>query len=82
LAAVVRAMAESVGAGHAGAHEWKAGFDADFASVRETFSYLLTDPTQFDVVRSSVPDARNRKAALGECARPRQGVIMAVSVIA
>jgi outer membrane cobalamin receptor len=35
-------------AGHAGAHEWKAGLDANFGSVRETFSYMLTDPTQFD----------------------------------
>jgi hypothetical protein len=35
-------------AGHAGPHEWKVGLDADFASVREGFSYALTDPTQFD----------------------------------
>src|SRR5262249_7252978 len=35
-------------AGHAGLHEWKAGIDADFGSVREAFSYTLTDPSQFD----------------------------------
>src|SRR5262245_15431367 len=35
-------------AGHAGAHEWKVGLDADFGSVREAFSYLLSDQTQFD----------------------------------
>jgi len=36
-------------AGHAGAHEWKVGLDADFGSVREAFSYVLSDPTQFDL---------------------------------
>lgn len=35
-------------AGHAGPHEWKGGVDANFGSVREAFSYALTDPTQFD----------------------------------
>src|SRR5262245_42752008 len=35
-------------AGHAGPHEWKVGVDANFGSVREAFSYTLTDPTQFD----------------------------------
>src|SRR5262249_1203821 len=35
-------------AGHAGLHEWKAGIDADFGSVREAFSHTLTDPSQFD----------------------------------
>lgn len=35
-------------AGHAGKHDWKAGVDANFGSVREAFSYTLTDPTQFD----------------------------------
>jgi outer membrane cobalamin receptor len=35
-------------AGHAGSHEWKAGLDADFGSVREAFSYSITDPTAFD----------------------------------
>jgi hypothetical protein len=35
-------------AGHAGPHEWKAGLDADFAAVREAFSYQITDPSQFD----------------------------------
>lgn len=35
-------------AGHAGAHEWKAGLDATFGSVREAFSYAITDPSAFD----------------------------------
>ena len=35
-------------AGHAAVHEWKAGLDADFGSVREAFSYNITDPTAFD----------------------------------
>jgi outer membrane cobalamin receptor len=35
-------------AGHAGVHEWKAGLDADFGSVREAFSYSITDPADFD----------------------------------
>ena len=35
-------------AGHAGAHEWKAGLDANLGSVREAFSYAITDPSQFD----------------------------------
>jgi outer membrane cobalamin receptor len=35
-------------AGHAGSQEWKAGLDAEFGSVREAFSYSITDPTNFD----------------------------------
>jgi hypothetical protein len=35
-------------AGHAGPHEWKTGLDADLGSVREAFSYAITDPTVFD----------------------------------
>src|SRR5262245_23371782 len=35
-------------AGHVGPHEWKAGVDANFGSVREAFSYALTDPSRFD----------------------------------
>ena len=35
-------------AGHAAAHEWKAGLDADFGSVREAFAYNITDPAEFD----------------------------------
>ena len=31
-------------AGHAGAHEWKAGGDVDAASIREAFAYQITDP--------------------------------------
>jgi TonB dependent receptor-like, beta-barrel len=31
-----------------GAHEWKAGLDGDFGSVRETFGYRISDPAQFD----------------------------------
>lgn len=34
--------------GHFGHHEWKAGTDADFGSVRENFQYQITDPSQFD----------------------------------
>jgi len=34
--------------GHAGAHEWKAGIDADFGALREAFAFQLSDPTQFD----------------------------------
>ncbi len=34
--------------GHTGLHEWKAGLDADFAFVREAFSYTITDPASFD----------------------------------
>lgn len=33
---------------HHGAHEWKAGVEADFASVREKFNYRITDPAQFN----------------------------------
>ena len=35
-------------AGHAGVHEWKAGFDVVFGSVREAFSYAITDSSQFE----------------------------------
>jgi hypothetical protein len=34
-------------AGHSGMHEWKAGLDANFGSVREAFSYTITNPLQF-----------------------------------
>ena len=34
--------------GHHGRHEWKAGGDADFGAVREQFSYVITDPDQFE----------------------------------
>ena len=33
---------------HAGAHEWKAGFDVTFGSVREDFAYAITEPADFD----------------------------------
>ncbi len=33
---------------HLGAHEWKVGGDVIVGTVRERFSYQLTDPTQFD----------------------------------
>ena len=33
---------------HAGAHEWKAGFDVDLGRLREAFGYQITDPAQFD----------------------------------
>jgi len=35
-------------AGHAGHHDWKAGVDGIFNSVREELRYAITDPTQFD----------------------------------
>lgn len=35
-------------AGHAGAHEWKAGADIDVGTVRERFDYRITDPGVFD----------------------------------
>ena len=35
-------------AGHAGPHEWKTGFEATFGSVREAFSYAITQPSVFD----------------------------------
>jgi outer membrane cobalamin receptor len=33
---------------HAGANDWKAGVEADFASVQEAFGYRITDPARFD----------------------------------
>jgi TonB dependent receptor/TonB-dependent Receptor Plug Domain len=33
---------------HQGRHEWKAGVEGDFGSVRENFQYKITDLTQFD----------------------------------
>jgi outer membrane cobalamin receptor len=33
---------------HHGHHEFKAGLEADFASLREEFNYIITDPSQFD----------------------------------
>ena len=33
---------------HHGRHEWKAGFEGDFAKVSEQFNYIITDPSQFD----------------------------------
>ena len=35
-------------AGHAGAHDWKAGVDGEFGTIRERFGYRVTDPPQFD----------------------------------
>ena len=34
--------------GHAGVHEWKAGGDVAGGTVRESFSYRITDPRAFD----------------------------------
>jgi outer membrane receptor protein involved in Fe transport len=31
-----------------GRHEWKAGGDLDFGTIRESFGYRITDPDQFD----------------------------------
>jgi len=33
---------------HHGRHEWKAGVEADFASLREQFNFAITDPSRFD----------------------------------
>jgi len=33
---------------HFGRHEWKAGVEGDFGSIREAFNYQIADPTQFD----------------------------------
>ncbi len=33
---------------HRGRHEFKAGFEGDFTQLRENFSDVITDPTQFD----------------------------------
>ena len=33
---------------HRGRHEWKAGIVVDFPHLREEFSYVITDSTQFD----------------------------------
>jgi len=33
---------------HRGRNEFKAGFEGDFISLRETFSDVITDPTQFE----------------------------------
>src|SRR5262249_40004488 len=39
---------------HAGRHEWKAGVEAEFGSLRENFSYRIIDRSRFD------PEARRR----------------------
>ncbi|MGA8026048.1 MAG: TonB-dependent receptor, partial [Bryobacteraceae bacterium] len=33
---------------HAGHHEFKTGFESDYASLQESLYYLITNPTQFD----------------------------------
>ncbi len=33
---------------HRGRHEFKAGFEGDFSHLRENFSDIITDPSQFD----------------------------------
>ncbi len=45
---VKEAYARATVAGHYGRHEWKLGADADFADMREAFSYTITDPDQFE----------------------------------
>ena len=39
---------------HAGAHEWKAGVDADFGAIRESFGYQITDAAFFDATTPAV----------------------------
>jgi TonB dependent receptor-like, beta-barrel len=55
-------------AGHARSHEWKAGVDADFGSVREGFSYSISDPADFDASVASAfsfaDRARDREQAV------------------
>ena len=34
--------------GHRGVHEWKAGADVNFGTVREDFAYTITDENDFD----------------------------------
>ena len=34
---------------HKGRHEWKAGLELDATHIRESFAYLITDLTQFDL---------------------------------
>jgi hypothetical protein len=46
---------------HAGRHEWKAGVDADFGSIRESFNYQITDPDQFDPETPQVFDFADRR---------------------
>ena len=46
---------------HAGRHEWKAGVDADFGTVRESFGYEITDPSAFDPDTPPVFDFTDRR---------------------
>ena len=57
-------------AGHAGAHEWKAGFDVNFGSVREAFSYAITDHSAFD------PDAPAAFSFTGRATDREQAVFV------
>jgi len=49
-------------AGHAGAHEWKAGADMAAGTVRERFSYRMTDPDAFDPGTPPLFDFEDRRA--------------------
>jgi hypothetical protein len=42
------AYVKALGSAHSGAHELRFGLEADFASLRETFGFALTDPDRFD----------------------------------
>ena len=50
-------------AGHVGSHEWKAGADLNAGSVRERFSYRLTDLTAFDPETPAVFDFADRRSS-------------------
>jgi outer membrane receptor protein involved in Fe transport len=47
---------------HAGAHEWKAGGDLSAGTIRERFSYRITDPSVFDADIRPAFDFEDRAA--------------------
>jgi hypothetical protein len=53
---------------HAGAHEWKAGFEANLGTIDESLTYQITDPIEFDPdtpgTFSFADRRRNREQAL------------------
>lgn len=46
---------------HRGRHEWKAGVDAEFGTIRERFGYEITDPAQFDPATPARFDFADRR---------------------
>lgn len=47
---------------HMGEHEWKAGGDLNLGTVRESFGYQVTDPSQFDPSTPAVFSFADRRA--------------------